>query len=369
MKRLIFPGTAIATFAPLFLSLALSVPAEDFAPKRIYKNELRKIENPAPLLAEHPEFVTPVIEKTRYEAPAIIDEEGADLEVRAWRFSYNARGIIEMPNHLRTDATALVVVHPWGIDDGQGWRTPEPAGVADFCTPEKNALSHEHIEKILNPFVHSMRGNVAMVLYSQPGGEDPIRKKIYRSIHGRPTAEQRAEGARELSKKLNGFNYKGEPLPAELKLSSTTPVIDYFREFPGLDSGDRFDPKGFWDLPIPVVKGIDVEPDDVMIYDGEGYPAMRDFLKREGIRHILLTGYCADMCFKSTCAGYENLSKDFDVFLVGDATLATFPANASPAAATNASISFASLNQLVTQISWIHVADKKQKPKAEASSR
>ena len=45
--------------------------------------------------------------------------------MRAWRFSYNARGIIEVPNRLRADRTAVIVVHPWGIDDGQGWNTPE----------------------------------------------------------------------------------------------------------------------------------------------------------------------------------------------------------------------------------------------------
>ena len=121
----------------------------------------------------------------------------ADLEVRAWRFSYNARGIIEMPNRLRGDKTALIVVHPWGIDDGQGWRTPEPAGTADFCTPVKNDLSHEHIVKVLNPFLKQLRGKVRFLMYSQPGNEDPIRKKIYRSFRGKPTeARARARATR-----------------------------------------------------------------------------------------------------------------------------------------------------------------------------
>ena len=68
---------------------------------------------------------------------------------------------------------------------------------------------------------------------------------------------------------------------------------------------------------------------------------------------MLLTGYATDMCYCKTTAGYQNLSKDFNVFLVGDATLATFPANSSPRFATNAAISFASLEHLITQISWI----------------
>jgi nicotinamidase-related amidase len=131
------------------------------------------------------------------------------------------------------------------------------------------------------------------------------------------------------------------------------PVIDYFRAFPGLDAGPRFNNAGFWDLPIPVTRDITVYPDDVVIYDAQGYDPLRAFLKERGIRHVLLTGYATDMCFCRTTAGYENLSKDFNVFLVGDATLATFPANPTPRYATNAHISFASLSHLITQTSWV----------------
>lgn len=327
-------------------------------PVRTYQNKLTPLTHPRPILHDWPEFVQPVVDITRYEAPAIVNDEDADLHVRAWRWSYNARGIIEMPNHLRASETALVCVHPWGIDDGQGWRTPEPAGVADFCTPEKNHLSHEHIKKVLNPFIQKMRPRVAFVMYSQPGPEDAIRKKLYRSVRGKPTDEDRAQGARELHEKLNSFEYKGEPVPSTLELSAHTPVIDYFKQFPGLDSSARYNNEGFWELPIPVVKSIETHPDDVLIYDAEGYEPLRDFLKANGVRHVLLTGYATDMCFKATTAGYENLSKDFNVFLVGDATLATFPANQTPAYATNAAISFAALNQLVTQVSWIEYTGK-----------
>ncbi len=324
---------------------------------RTYDNTLTRIDNPQPLLADHPRWFQPILEEAHYEAAPLVVDENATIDIRAWRFSYNARGIIEMPNRLRGGQTALIVVHPWGIDDGQGWRTPEPAGVADFCTPLKNALSHEHIDEVLNPFIQSMRGKVALVMYSQPGDEDPIRKKLYRSVRATPSAEDREQGRKELAEKLNAFNYSAQPVPGELTLGRETPVVDYFKQFPGLDAGDRYNGKGFWELPIPVVHSIQTKPDDVLIYDKEGYEVLRDFLKANTIRHIILTGYCADMCFKSTTAGYENLSKDFNVFLVGDATLATFPSNTSPAYATNAAISFAALNQLVTQISWIKATD------------
>jgi nicotinamidase-related amidase len=138
-----------------------------------------------------------------------------------------------------------------------------------------------------------------------------------------------------------------------LTLSSTSTVQDYFKQFPGLDAGPKYNNAGFWDLPIPVTKDVDVAADDVVIFDNDGYEPLKKFLQEHGVRHVLLTGYATDMCFCKTTAGYENLSRDFNVFLVGDATLATFPANNTPRYATNAHISFASLNQLITQVSWV----------------
>lgn len=320
---------------------------------RVYENRLERVANAMPLLADHPEFVEPVQESVRYEAPLLVDDAKADLHVRAWRFSYNARGIVEMPNRLSAATTAVIMVHPWGIDDGQGWRTPEPAGAADFCTPEKNHLAGRHTREVINPLLKSLRGKVSLVMYSLPGSEDPIRKKLYRSISSRPSESDRRQGAAELAAKLDGFDYRGEGVPQRLTLSADKPVIDYFRQFSGLDPGPRFNNAGFWDLPIPVTKDIDVDPEDVVIYDAAGYEPLKQFLIAQGIRHVLLTGYATDMCYCKTTAGYQNLSKDFNVFLVGDATLATFPANMSPRYATNAAISFASLGQLVTQVSWI----------------
>ncbi len=320
---------------------------------RTYRNTLTPLLNPAPLLADYPEFIQPIVESRRFEAPRLVDDEGADLEVRAWRFSYNARGIIEMPNRLRLKDTAVIMVHPWGIDDGQGWRTPQPAGVADFCTEEKNHLAGWHTREVIDPFLKRFRGRAALTMYSIIGSKDPIRTKLYRTFDYKPTAAERATAERELHEKLNTFDYTGQPLPAEIALSADKPVIDYFRQFPGIDAGAQYNHAGFWDLPVPVTRDIDVDPDDVLIFDVEGYKPLKEFLQRHGVRHVLLVGYATDMCFCKTTAGYENLSKDFNVFLVGDATLATFPANNTPRYATNAHISYAAINQLVTQVSWI----------------
>src|SRR5687768_5633449 len=121
--------------------------------QRSYENRLTPIKDPKPLLADYPQWVEPVKELTRFEAPILVDDENADLSVRAWRFSYNARGIIEMPNRLLAADTAVIMVHPWGIDDGQGWQTPEPAGVCDFCTPSKNHHAAGHTRDVINPFL------------------------------------------------------------------------------------------------------------------------------------------------------------------------------------------------------------------------
>lgn len=341
------------------LLLVLGIPTRSRADDpvtRTYQNRLELLEDPKPLLSDHPEFVEPIIELRRYQAPILVDDKDGDLEVRAWRFSYNARGIIEMPNRLRADQTAVIMVHPWGIDDGQGWRTPEPAGAADFCTPEKNHLAGRHTREVIDPLLKRLRGRVKLTMVSMRGGEYPAQQKMYRSIRHNPTDEERAAGRQEMHEILHGFDYRGEPLQQTLTLSQDLPVVDYFKQFPGLQAGDRCNNKGFWEMPIPVSSDVTLHRDDVVIYDADGYEVLKDFLKEQGVRHVLLTGYATDMCFCKTTAGYENLSKDFNVFLVGDATLATFPANATPKYATNAHISFASINQLITQTSWIRFA-------------
>src|SRR6476659_2494233 len=164
---------------------------EERARMRTYHNHLTPIADPQPLLADHPEFFTPVRQTARFEAPPIVDDPGAALAVRAWRYSYNARAVIELANRLRAAETAVIMVHPWGIDDGQGWRTPEPAGVCDFCTPDKNHLAARHTRTVIDPFLKSLRGKVHNVLYSLPGNEDPIRKKLYRSARTRPSDDDR----------------------------------------------------------------------------------------------------------------------------------------------------------------------------------
>ena len=51
-----------------------------------------------------------------------------------------------------------------------------------------------------------------------------------------PKEAERKQAATDLHEKLNNFNYKAQPLPAKLNLSRDRPVVDYFRQFPGLDA-------------------------------------------------------------------------------------------------------------------------------------
>jgi hypothetical protein len=322
---------------------------------RVYENRLRRIDRPRPILADYPDFFEPIEEESHFEAPPIVVDDGADLHVRAWRFSYNARGIIEMPNHLRAKETAVIMVHPWAIDDAWGWKSPEPNGVADFCTPTKNAVAARHTREVIDPFLKRLRGAGAHVMYSLPGPADGVRTRVYRSFTKMPTATEREAGAAELRKTLAAYRYEAGSLPQTLQLTAGQPVRDYFRQFPGLDASARYNGDGFWKLPIPVSTAVSVDPQDVVIFDAEGYGPLRDFLKNSGVRHVLLTGYATDLCYCRTTAGYENLSQDFNVFLVADASLATFPANKSPRMAVNAAISLAALNQLITQVSWVEL--------------
>ncbi len=65
---------------------------------------------------------------------------------------------------------------------------------------------------------------------------------------------------------------------------------------------------------------------DIVVYDGDGYEKVKNYLKNKGITNILFLGYSLDGCCKNSTFNYERLSKDFNLFIVGDATLATWPA-------------------------------------------
>ncbi len=335
--------------------------------RSVYVNRLQPIERPRPLLADWPEFVHPIREQRHFEAPPLIRDANATLSLRAWRYSYHSRGIVEMNVELDGQQTAVVVVHPWGIEDGQGWREPEPAGTAFFCTPLKNAIYHQHVKKVLSPFLTRVRPHVALVLYSLPGRADEIRSKLYRTTSGRPTRAERRKAAERLRAVLTAYRYRAGSIPERIEVDRRQPTAAYFRLFPGLDAGEHFNGKGFWDLPIPVDRSVKMNDEDVVFFDGQGYSVLRQFLKDQGIRHVLLAGYATDMCVCSTTAGYENLIQDFNVFLVGDATLATFPASESPACATTAAIAKASLKLFVTQVSAILIKERASRAQGRAS--
>ncbi len=212
----------------IFLMAAVSASGQQ-AETVPYQNHLSVLKNPQPLLTDYPEYFEPITEATRFEAPAIVNDVNADLQVRAWRFSYNARGIIEMPNFLSARETAVTMVHPWAIDDSWGWKTPRPNGVADFCTPVKNALAAKHTKEVVDPFLKGLRSRVARVMYSLPGPADPIRTQVYRSFSKTPTAAERVAGEQDLPRVLAAFDYSGMPLPETLTLGKSTPVIDDFK--------------------------------------------------------------------------------------------------------------------------------------------
>lgn len=319
----------------------------------LYRNDLVKLTAPPPLLADFPQFVAPLSCDDRYLSPPLVEEPEADLSVRAWRWWYNARGLVETENRLQGCATAVVMVHPWGIDDGHGLRTPEPAGLAFFCVRYKNELCGEHIRQVVNPFLRRLRPRVALVGYSLPLVEDPVRARLYASINTPPAHLDPETGERELAALLARYDFRGKALAAELTLDPARPVSSYLEQTPSTDAYEGYNGPDFWQLPLPVHAAVDRAREDLVFYDGEGYDKVRDYLKSRGIRHILLMGYATDMCVRATTCGYDNLSRDFNVFLVGDATLATFPGSTTPAYATQVALANAGLRQMVTQVSWV----------------
>ena len=44
---------------------------------RTYENRLKQLDNPPPLLADYPEFIEPVRELRRFEAPLLVNDEAS----------------------------------------------------------------------------------------------------------------------------------------------------------------------------------------------------------------------------------------------------------------------------------------------------
>ncbi|RKJ34392.1 isochorismatase family protein, partial [bacterium 1XD42-8] len=116
---------------------------------------------------------------------------------------------------------------------------------------------------------------------------------------------------------------------------------------------DEFYDGDFWKVPLLLASDISYKDTDKVIYDGEGYEIVKSYLKEKGIENILLCGYATDVCVVSTTAGYENLEKDFNVFVVGDCTLATFPAVKSAGEFTSVALCKASISHFITETAWI----------------
>ena len=136
-------------------------------------------------------------------------------------------------------------------------------------------------------------------MYSLPGPGDPIRKKLYRTFDHTPTAEERTQGEHELEEKLASLQLQGRAAAGEadaLGRTSRSPTTS--GSSPASTPGRGTTVAGFWDVPIPVTKDIDVDPDDVVIFDAEGYPALARLpqeeqgpprpLDRLRDRHVLL---------------------------------------------------------------------------------
>ena len=210
--------------------------------------------------------------------------------MRAWRWWYNARGIVETQNRLQARATAVLMVHPWGLDDGHGLPTPEPAGCAFFCTREKNLAVAGHLTEVVNPFLDRLRGRAALVAYSLPGVEDPIRQLLYASVRTRPEDLDAGEGERRLADLLAAHDFHAAPLVESLDLDPLRPVPSYLAATPATDAHGGYNGPGYWELPMPVHSAVRRDPSDLVFYDGEGYPIVRDYLRGRGVRHVLLLG-------------------------------------------------------------------------------
>lgn len=339
-----------------------------------YKNTLTIIEEPLPILADFPEFVEPLLFEERYLAPPVVNDRQGEIEVRSWRYWYNARGIIEMTNRLDADATAIINLMSWGVDDGAGMQSPKPAGIVLSGTPEKNALFPRQVRQVIDPFLNRMGSHTVLVGHTLPGKEDPVRRLLYPSISNGGTIPDEDKGRRMLRSILSSYTFTG-PKPEEIiSLDNSIPLTSYFLEMPSSHANTAYNGSGFKELPVPLVKGLARTANEIVLYDGDGYDSIRNYLKSRGIRHILVLGFFEKETLLPThpraedessskpisaklgleCT-IEKLGKDFNIFLVGDTMRTTFPASTTPRYAVQAELAKLSGEYMITQVGWVNV--------------
>ncbi len=162
---------------------------------------------------------------------------GADLHVRAWRFSYNARGIIEMPNRLIGQDGASSWCIPGASTTARAGARPSPPAPPTFAPIEKNHLAGRHTREVIDPFLKSLRGKVSLVMYSLPGSEDPIRHKLYRSFTHRPDDSRAQRRRTRVGRQAERFRlFAASRCPSRVTLSSEQAGGRLFSPVPRLGS-------------------------------------------------------------------------------------------------------------------------------------
>lgn len=288
-----------------------------------------RITNPDAIFDDNPDYISPILpnEFRRYLESPIVENAGGDISLRAWRFSPMVGGLAESYNVLASEKTALIVVHPWGIEDGQGWDFPQAynaSGYAFMGTLPDNIHYNNHVNDVVKGLVDSLRGRLPLVVYGMPGSADDTRYNIYRDYTHQPSLADRVVGQAEME--------------------------DYLSDLSGSEQPDR----------IPVNQNLQAAPGDVVAYDDLGYAQLKSYLQSYGIENVILAGYAANTTLSKSTCGYMNLKKDFKVFVVGDATMSTWPKTTNPPSgftriSTRNAIFAATIESGVaaTQVSWL----------------
>ena len=303
------------------------------------------IANPDTILGDWPQYVDPILpdDYARYQGQPLVNTSGGDLAVRAWKYSSGLDAIIESNNVLASEKTALIVVHPWGIEDGQGWglyQAYNENGYVFLGHFPDNEHYLNQVSDVLKGFVDSSRGRVPLVIYGMPGepGEPATtRYKLYRDYTHQPSLADQADAREDIETYLGNL------------------------------TGTQ------WPETIPVAATFQYAPCDVVAYDSLDYTELKNFLDGYGIYNVLLAGVVdpgslvqpSDTSLITSASAYISLKDDFNVFVVGDATMTPWtrtvelpnlsvPSGYVQVSTRDAVIAATAENSVAaTQVSWI----------------
>ncbi len=319
----------------------------------IFEPEFTESDSSIVFLNHYPPYFDSIVLENSISGAPIILKDSSMLSIRAMRYSYNFRSMIIHDINIDPQETALIVIHPIDIDNGE-ISTVMPLGAYFMGTPSKNTIASKHMKEVLNPFIQKMRKQLKKIIFIMPFYSKTDLVKLY-SMKGDTYQGIDSNYLNEYLLKINKYNYEGIDTHLPLILKGRSILNSYFNEFPGLMLNNTKNNIEFSKLPFRINRDIILSEGDLILFDDMSLESFDSLLLSMDIKNLIYSGYAMDLCVKKLNQGYEKTAPLYNIFVCIDAGLTTFPGDDGLNKYNTVNALNTSFLYFITQIGWIKI--------------